>query len=337
MKRNKILVAFLIIIGILVVIYILGPRVRVEAPTIDLPKIETPINELDSLVASFDANVSVKKDNNGVIHWANGQSETTDYVLLYLHGFSASRFEGYPLTDDFIKEFGVNAYLPRLAGHGLTDRDGMLAMTPKGLYESAKQSLVIASKLGNKVIIMGTSTGCTLALMLAADFPEMVDGLILYSPNIQIKQKAAKLLSGPWGLQIGRMVFGGEYRYTSDYGTESEKYWSCVYPVEAVVYLQQLLDERMTAEEFAKVKAPLFLGLYYKDEDNQDDTIEVQAAKKMFNEVSTPVDMKEEVLFPEAQTHVIACEMFSKAIPAVREATFEFAEKVLKLQPVKQD
>ncbi|MFR6382415.1 MAG: alpha/beta hydrolase [Odoribacter splanchnicus] len=68
---------------------------------------------------------------------------------------------------------------------------------------------MIAHKLGKKVIIMGTSTGCTLALMLAADFPVLVDALILYSPNIKIKNPMAPLLSGPWGLQISGAVHGG--------------------------------------------------------------------------------------------------------------------------------
>ena len=75
--------------------------------------------------------------------------------------------------------------------HGLQGTEAMLGMTPANLYNSAKEALVIAHKLGKKVIIMGTSTGCTLALMLAADFPRLVDALILYSPNIKIKNPMA--------------------------------------------------------------------------------------------------------------------------------------------------
>lgn len=326
-------VAFVVLITILVIVYYLGPRVKLERPTHELPVLDIPINKLQSYIANKESNYSIKPNNESVIVWADTVDKPTEYVLLYLHGFSASRYEGYPLTQNFIDKFGTNAYLPRLAGHGLQDRDGMLAMTPKNLYDSAKEALVISTKLGKKIVIMATSTGCTLALMLAADYPELVDGLILYSPNVEIKQKAAKLLSGHWGKLIARIAFGGAYRYTADYGTASDKYWSSVYPIEALIYLQQLLDVSMNAKEFSKVKAPLFLGLYYKNENEQDQTIEVKAALKMFDEVGTPTALKEKVLFPNAGDHVIACEFYSESIPEVRKETFSFVERILKISP----
>ncbi len=95
---------------------------------------------------------------------------------------------------------------------------------------------------------MSTSTGGTLALQLAADFPEYVDGLILYSPNIRINNNAAFLLSKPWGLQIGRKVAGGTHRIVTndDFDSKVCQYWNCKYSVEAMVFLQQLVDETMT-------------------------------------------------------------------------------------------
>ena len=60
---------------------------------------------------------------------------------------------------------------------------------------------------GKKVILMSTSTGGTLSLKLAANFPEIA-GLILYSPNIEINNPSAFLLNDPWGLQIRTMLFG---------------------------------------------------------------------------------------------------------------------------------
>lgn len=47
---------------------------------------------------------------------------------------------------------------PGWPAHGLQGTEAMLGMTPANLYNSAKEALVIAHKLGKKVIIMGTST-----------------------------------------------------------------------------------------------------------------------------------------------------------------------------------
>ena len=86
---------------------------------------------------------------------------------------------------------------------------------------------------------------------------------------------------------------------------------------------------RMNRQEFEKVSQPVFLGYYYKDSDHQDETIEVKAALNMFDELGTPKDEKRAVAFPNAGVHVIACGLSSKAIPEVRQQTFDFARQVL--------
>lgn len=331
---KKLIYILLPLVG-LVIIYFAGPRMPKGELGTELPVVSVPIDSLDQYVRDKDAGFPVKPGNGGVILWADSVGRETPYVLLYLHGFSASRYEGFPITDDFVREFGTNAYLPRLAAHGLDDAEPLLDMTPENLYRSAREALVVAHKLGQKVILMGTSTGCTLALMLAADFPELVDGLILYSPNIRIKNTFAPLLSGHWGLQIARLVHGGKYSISADSANSEDcKYWNCRYRVEAQVYLQQLLDMRMNAGEFARVHQPVFMGYYYKDKKHQDQTVEVKAALRMFDELGTPAGKKVKVDFPEAGVHVIACGLSSKAIPEVRSRTFEFARQVLGL-PVK--
>ena len=189
---------------------------------------------------------------------------------------------------------------------------------------------MVAHRLGEKVVVMGTSTGGTLALMLAADFPELVDALVLYSPNVRIRNPFAPLLSGPWGVQISRAVHGGKYAVDEEpAGSETCKYWYCRYRVEAQVYLQQLLDMRMKAEEFAKVRQPVFLGYYYKDEEHQDPTVSVEAALEMFGELGTPEGKKRKAAFPEAGAHVIGCELTSGAVEEVEEETFRFMEEVV--------
>jgi pimeloyl-ACP methyl ester carboxylesterase len=286
-------------------------------------------------VDSLESSKLIRPGNEAKIIWANDRLKTqTEYVLLYLHGFSASWYEGYPVNLDFAKRFGCNVYLSRLASHGLETDNPLIDMTPGRLYESAKLALVIARKLGHKVIIMGTSSGGSLGLMLASDFPDKVYGLILYSPNIRIKQQASILLSKPWGLQMARLNFGGDFRVTKDDPDGKIcKYWYCHYRVEATVYLQQLIDAKMNAELFRTVTCPVFLGYYFKDADRQDQTISVSAALKMFEQLGTPLSQKQSKAFPNAGAHVIACNLTSHCVNEVEEATWSFSEKILNLQP----
>jgi esterase/lipase len=302
----------------------------------NLPKIDgSVVNYVDSI--ENQPGIKIRPGCEAKILWANDSThQSTEYVLLYLHGFSASRREGYPVNEDFARYFGCNAYLARLASHGEISENPLLDMTPERLYESAKEALVVARQLGQKVVIMGCSTGCTLALKLAADFPEMVAALILYSPNIQIKQKRALLLSGPWGLQIARLNYGSKFRVIEeDPNGEKCKYWNCSYRAEATVYLQQLLDVTMRMELFDKILCPVFMGYYFKDEQHQDEIVEVKASLRMFSELGTPEAKKLAIAFPNAGNHVVCSDLTSGAIQEVRNETYQFAEKVLGMKPAK--
>ncbi len=335
MKRIK---RFFGILTLLVlIVYFLGPKPPAPELNKDLPSLSASIGNIESYIASEEAGFNIKPDNEARIIWANDSiKERTNYSVLYLHGFSASWYEGFPAHITFAQKFGCNLYIPRLHGHGLVTEDALMDMAPDKLWESAKKALMVARNLGKKVVIMSTSTGGTLALKLAADFPEYVDGLILYSPNIRINNKAAFMLSKPWGLQIGRRNLKGKYRNSSD-DVESKhcKYWNCKYRVEALVYLQKLLEVTMIKTTFENVTAPVFMGYYYKDENKQDGVVMVDAMLEMFGQLGTLPNQKVKKAFPEAGNHVIACEMTSGCVNEVIYETEKFAEEVLKLKAIK--
>ena len=323
----------LIIILLPVLIYRFGPEPKKTSLNDTLPEVSNTVDNIEEIIQDRESKLSLKPDNESRIFWDNDSVKMqTEYCLLYLHGFSASWYEGYPTHQNFAKYFGMNTYIPRLPEHGMLTDDALLNMTPDTLYESAKEALVFAHILGKKVIVMGTSTGGTLALKLAADFPAMVGGLILLSPNVRINNSLAFLTSGPWGLQLARKVYDGKYRVTNDdFNCKECQYWNCKYRLEAVVYLQQLIDVTMNRGPFGKVKAPVFLGYYYKDEEHQDPVVRVDAMLKMFDQLGTPGSLKRSQAFPDAGVHVIGCEMFSGSQDKVQQACILFAEEVLKL------
>lgn len=333
MRRIKRIIG--IVIVLLVVVYFLGPKPPKPELNRDLPSASASISTMEDYLRKKEATFNIKPDNESRIFWANDSlQERTDYCVLYLHGFSASWYEGYPSNVAFAKKFGCNLYAPRLHDHGLVTDDALLDMTPDKLWQSAKEALVVARSLGKKVIIMGTSTGGTLGLKLAADFPEYVDGLILYSPNIRINDNTVWILPKHWGLQIGRKVTGSKYRITNeDFDSKDCQYWNCKYRLEAVVYLQQLVEATMNKETFKNVVTPVFLGYYYKDEKHQDPTVRVDAMLTMFDQLGTASAEKVKKAFPEAGDHVIGCELTSGCVEEVMAETIRFGEEVQGLIP----
>ncbi len=327
MKFFKRVVFFLFVLAILFVTGLQLPEEEIDS---SIKNLGIGIENVEDYVTQKESSFNIRPDNEARIIWADsGVQAKTEYVVLYLHGFSASWYEGYPVHVNTAKAFNANLYLSRLASHGILTNEPMIDMTPKKLYESAKEALQIAKALGDKVIVMGTSTGGTLALQLAYDFPEMIEALILLSPNVAINGAGAKLLSGPWGLQIGRMVGGtGEMRHLDPGSNTQQKYWYRSYRWEAAVYLQQLIDETMLDKHFKQIKQPTFLGYYYKNEEEQDQVVKVSAALDMFERLGTDINQKRKVVFPEAGDHVIGCEETSGAYMQVQEQVIDFLNSV---------
>lgn len=323
----------IILLAPLIVAYIAGPKFPKPELSSKLPVLQMKTAELETYLKDKEADLNLKPDNESRIIWNNDSLKNkTPYCLLYLHGFSASWYEGEPVHRNFASRYGMNLYAPLLASHGIDTIEALVDMTPERLYDSAKEALVVAQLLGQKVILMGTSTGGTLALKLAAEFPELVEGLLLLSPNIAINNPAAFLLSKPWGLQIARGVYKGNYRVSDNDTLPNEcRYWNCTYRLEAIVYLQQLVDATMTEETFAQVKEPVFLAYYYKDEDNQDPTVKVDAMLKMYDQLGTPDSQKQKQAFPNAASHVIGSQLKSGAWQEVEAASFQFAEEKMGL------
>jgi esterase/lipase len=316
-------IIFIILSGI----YLLGPHPDAPVLTNLLPTIEANAN-LDSLVEAGERQHRLKPNNEAKIVWADSTHQTTEYAIVYLHGFSATQMEGAPIHEKIAKKFNCNLYLARLAEHGIDTTEDLLDLTAEKYWESAKWAYAIGKKIGKKVILMSTSTGGTLSLQLAATYPEIA-GLILYSPNIAINNGAAPLLNNPWGLQIARMVKGGDYAIIPFKNNEYPKYWNTRYRLESTVALQNLLEATMTKETFSKINQPCLALYYYKDEAHQDNVVKVSAIQEMLASIATPEKLKKGVAIPNAGNHVLASPIVSKDIFSVEKETIQFLESII--------
>ncbi|MBA4053632.1 MAG: alpha/beta hydrolase [Marivirga sp.] len=314
-------------------IYFLGPEPSRPSYNLVMPEVPAGPDELENYVSDQESRHILKPNNEAKIVWYDSTRTKTEYVVVYLHGFSASQMEGDPVHRRFAKEFGCNLYLPRLSDHGIDTTEALLLYTPDRVWESAKQALAIGKRLGEKIILMSTSTGGTLALKLAADYPDDVYALINLSPNIALRHGAAFIANDPWGLQLSRLIMDGNYNVT-DATEEESKYWNKKYRLEAVGQMEELLETTMTKKTFQKIKQPSLTLYYYKSETEQDPQVKVSAMLSMNEQLSTPEDLKALVNIPTAGAHVLGSSLTSKDVESVYREIEKFAVAKLKLQKV---
>ena len=325
-KRKKAL-SLLVLIA-LALMYFLGPTPSMKPIEKELPVVPADLGQLNQWITEKEAKLPVREGCEAQIIWANDSlKEKTKVAVVYLHGFSSSHQEGNPAHLALAKSLGANLYLSRLHKHGLAEPKPLKSMTADGLIKTAQEALAIGRQLGDEVILVGTSTGGTLALQLAAMYPD-IKALILYSPNIRIADQTSMLLNNPWGLRIARLFFGGKYRqYEAEYPVN--QYWDTRYRLEALVQLEELLSNTMVKSTFQKVEQPVFMGYYYRDEAHQDQVVSVAAMRDMFKQLGTPEALKVDQPFPDANDHVIASKHKTDHYPEVIKATKTFVTEKL--------
>jgi len=316
-RKLRIILLVLVLLGIL---YFLGPKPARPVLGGRLPEVPATAEALGAYVQQKEAGFRIRPENEARIRWAGPQRQKTPYSIVYLHGFSASQKEGDPVHTNFARQFGYNLYLSRLDGHGLDTAEALLAMTSAGLWRDAKEALAIGRRLGDKVILMGTSTGGTLALLLAAEYPDDVAAVINLSPNIAINEAMVSLLDEPWGIYLARLVKGSKYNEYTPENPEKARYWYTKYRLEAVVELENLVEHTMQPGLFRKVRQPVLNLYYYKNEQEQDRTVKVSAILDMHRELGTPDSLKRAVAIPNAAAHVIGSGITSADVPAVESA-----------------
>lgn len=325
---RRILSTSFIVIVLLVIVYFLGPRP--EPPSLGgaLPGVPEQTERLESYISRKEALHRLRPGNEAHIIWAGERGLKTPYSVVYLHGFSASEKEGDPVHRDFAGRNGYNLFLSRLDQHGIDTTEALEKMTAQGLWEDAKEALAIGRQLGNKVILMGTSTGGTLALLLAAQYPDDVAAVINLSPNIAINEKMISMLDDHWGLAIAQLVKGGKYNEYKPENPEKAKYWYTKYRLEAVVELENLVEHTMKPEVFARIHQPVLNLYYYKNEEEQDPTVKVSAILAMHRALGTPDSLKRAVAIPNAGAHVIGSSITSGDVPGVEAAINSWWEDI---------
>ncbi len=316
---------------LLVVIYFIGPHPATPNYSTTLPNVPSSAKELIQFVQQEELKHTIKPNNEARIIWNNDSLKNkTDYAIVYLHGFSASQQEGSPVHEAIAKQFGCNLYLARLSQHGIDTTEELVNLTPENYWQSAQEAYAIGKQLGKKVILMGTSTGATLALQLASVYPEIA-GIILLSPNIEINDSNAWLLNNPWGLQIARLVLHSNYKDVANDKSDYKQYWNTHYRLEAVVSLEELIETTMTNATFKKIHQPMLLLYYYKDPLHQDNVVKVSAMLQMFNAVATPDSLKIKMPIPNAGNHVLASPIVSKDIETSKKEIAKFLTQTMHL------
>lgn len=190
------------------------------------------------------------------IVWADPAAKAkTPFSIIYLHGFSASAEELRPLPDRVAAALGANLFFTRLAGHGRSN-DAMGEARLEDWLADFSEALAIGETLGERVIVMGTSTGASLATLALADpkIAPRISAAVFFSPNYGIASFGAFLLTTPIAPQLSRLLIGPTRGFTPT-NDQHAAHWTTQYPTSALLPMAALV--KLSVESAVeRVKTP---------------------------------------------------------------------------------
>ncbi|SEM36099.1 Lysophospholipase, alpha-beta hydrolase superfamily [Luteibacter sp. UNCMF331Sha3.1] len=239
----------------------------------------------------------LKPDNEArIVFRGAAPYERRRLSVVYVHGFTASQAEGAPAHRAIADACDAHLFLNRLTGHGSTAPGAMAGITPERWRADADEALDVGLALGERVVLVATSMGASLALDLAVRRPEAIAAIVAWSPGIRVHDadqlRAAVLMQGAVEPPGERSPF-------------QRRYWSSVVHTDAYRAIAHLFIEWMRPERLSAIACPVFFGVWDGGDGDRDTLTSVRAMRDAFEWLGTPAERRRLVAYDQA-AHVLA-------------------------------
>ncbi|MDT9001866.1 alpha/beta fold hydrolase [Paucibacter sp. APW11] len=304
-------------------VFLIGPR-NAELAWEPLPKpapLPAQLSGLDAYLAAAEARLgNVTPGTEKHIVWGPQGQQKAPWAVVYLHGFTATRHEIAPLPEKVAEALGGHVFYTRLSGHGQPG-EAMGQATLAHWKADAQEALRIGHQLGERVLVIGNSTGATLSAWLAQrEEGAGVAGWVLVSPNFGPKNRWAQIINWPWGRQLARLLQGAEQNEAPRNALKA-RFWTHRYPTEALFPMMALVKQ-VNDSALESIKAPTLMMLSPRDT-----IIDVEAARAAYARLGSANKRLSEIDFSESlNQHVLAGDIEAPAATAPMAAQIvEFA------------
>lgn len=277
MKWPLLLIAILVI---LILVAVLGPRApRAEFRFVPPPDLPDDPRGVEKWVAEREAKVpGIRPGLAKAIEWADPIQKTKSKIaLVFVHGFGASRGEVAPTIERVGQRLNANVFFTRLTGHG-RDKEAFRGVRLEDWYSDLNEALAVGRRLGDRVWLVGMSTGAALAAAAApllSAYP--LGGMVFLSPNFGVTADPPERLLWPWGTLLARLIVG-EYRDGKPQNELQEHVWTRYQPSASLVTMASAVRAGREAD-LEKVAAPVACVYTASDETVLVDRIKTNCAR----------------------------------------------------------
>ena len=247
----------------------------------DLNDVEKQIKFDESSVPNLRSNIEKK------IIWAEKSSQRTPLSIVFIHGFSATHVEMSPVIEKVAKALGANVFLTRLSGHG-QDGDALSNATFDDWISDTAEAINIGEVIGNEVILIGSSTGCSLIHSII-EKQTKVRSIIYVSPNFGPSSYKGHFLRLPGAKWFIPLILGREHSFTPK-NSEHERCWTTRYPTKALFPVKDSVVAASLANH-SKIKLPILF--WFSDYDK---VVSPKATRRIISKMGNNVEIFNPIL-----------------------------------------
>lgn len=259
-----------------IVVYLAGPRVSIDTTIRFNPDVigDDPESWLERTESRYS---DIRPGLHKQIIWADPVGRArTPLCIIYIHGFSASLGEVRPLPDHVAGALQANLFYTRLTGHGRSEK-AMGEASVNAWVNDYAEAIAIGERLGEKIIVIATSTGATLATWAASQpaLSRNTAAFVMISANYGVQASGAGLLAGPWGAQLAHWLVGPENGF-EPHNEQHAALWTTRYPTTALLPMAGLV-KLAAGIRVEDIRSPALFLYSAKDSIIRPDLVETMA------------------------------------------------------------
>lgn len=197
----------------------------------------------------------------------------TSCAVVVTHGLYQSPRDMVGLSEDLFNA-GCNVIAPLLPGHWRKNVYAFYQINERNWIQTHAQAINWASELGDKVSVLGHSTGALLSFRAALLYPEKIHRLVLLAPALKLTRKTILLSVIGTAINADRVT----KKPTSEYEQATK---SAI----AGKYVQSVIDQTFhqgRIQTYQNLKVPFFVA-----STENDDTIEHNEVKSLLQSAQT--------------------------------------------------
>ena len=239
------------------------------------------------IISSEEATPNLRHNIEKTILWASKPAHKTTKSIVFIHGFSASRIELSPVIEKVAEALGANAFYTRLSGHG-QDSESLSNATFNDWILDTKEAINIGEVIGDEVILIGSSTGCSVIHSLL-ESQKNVTSVIYVSPNFGPRSYKGHFLRAPGAKWFIPLILGSEQSFTPK-SPEHSRCWTTRYSTKALFAVKDSVVAATLANH-SKIKIPMLF--WFSDYDK---IISAKDTRRIISKLGKNVDVFNPIL-----------------------------------------